>query len=427
MPPIPLSEAATIVDSAYIYDERVIGVMEEEFLLVNSCTAKGTHQTIRESGRLVSGDTAGPVRTLLRIDHDIKLSYDIDAMALDFKGLADYAPGASLSLAALDFLTDDVRPFRFRPGGKLIYNNPTRVCKAGDLAQISFSVDVEFAAVDATASYSTSGSSVFLSSQAPAMLTDDAVEWVAGLVFRGDDYGRLTSDPLTIELIDGTGTSISTPQEVTPTITAIGDNSADAILPYVTIPSTGSSRTITVIRWAHGADICAETTLSAPVTLPAGSPLVIPSGNISVRFQFPAIFAGSVFGAGTATGWRRMVEPDYVAPSEINGTGEAVAFLALAMAGHGSLTSFNGAWLLSVRDGSDYYGSTINRKETGFTDSNWTWSGRTLSNAVAINFEGVYTPADGTIFNAFDLTTLTVPGTSPHDATAAIGTISATF
>jgi hypothetical protein len=159
MPATPIDpEAAVIVHAADASlqpaSDALLGLMPEEFLLVRSCTRSAACQTERVLAYPVIGGTIRDEQLVYRRDYDPTLEYKIEAEALAIAGLADYHPGASLNGADLDFLngSDSPAPFLFTSGGTFIYLAPSVTARAGDLAEVSFTVAYEGADFDAARS-----------------------------------------------------------------------------------------------------------------------------------------------------------------------------------------------------------------------------------------------------------------------------------
>jgi hypothetical protein len=159
MPATPVDpEAAVIVHAADASlqpaSDALLGLMPEEFLLVRSCTRSAACQTERVLAYPVIGGTIRDEQLVYRRDYDPTLEYKIEAEALAIAGLADYHPGASLNGDDLEFLngSDSPAPFLFTAGGTFIFLAPSVTARAGDLAEVSFTVAYEGADFDAARS-----------------------------------------------------------------------------------------------------------------------------------------------------------------------------------------------------------------------------------------------------------------------------------
>lgn len=159
MPATPIDpEAAVIVHAADAAlqpaSDALLGLMPEEFLLVRSCTRSAACQTERVLAYPVIGGTIRDEQLVYRRDYDPTLEYKIEAEALAIAGLADYHPGASLNGDDLEFLngSDSPAPFLFTSGGTFIFLAPSVTARAGDLAEVSFTVAYEGADFDAARS-----------------------------------------------------------------------------------------------------------------------------------------------------------------------------------------------------------------------------------------------------------------------------------
>jgi hypothetical protein len=129
-------------------------LQQEDFLLVRQCTRSAACQTERVLGYPVVGGVIRPRQLVYRRDDDQTLEYRIEADALAIDGLADYHPGALLNGEDLEFLngSDSPAPFLFTSGGQYIYLAPSVTARAGDLAEVSFTVAYEGATFDAARS-----------------------------------------------------------------------------------------------------------------------------------------------------------------------------------------------------------------------------------------------------------------------------------
>ena len=129
-------------------------LQQEDFLLVRQCVRSAACQTERVLGYPVVGGVIRQRQLVYRRDDDQTLEYRIEAEALAIDGLADYHPGATLNGEDLEFLngSDSPAPFLFTAGGKYIYLAPSVTARAGDLAEVSFTVAYEGATFDAARS-----------------------------------------------------------------------------------------------------------------------------------------------------------------------------------------------------------------------------------------------------------------------------------
>lgn len=119
-------------------------LMPEDYLLVHSCTASATRQTLRK----VNND--GEI--YFRADYDLQIFFDIEAEMLSPYGLANWHPGAKLTTNANGTLPAlacaNARTDLFRAsGGVDFYENPKLTFLPGDLPGVSFRIARENASV----------------------------------------------------------------------------------------------------------------------------------------------------------------------------------------------------------------------------------------------------------------------------------------
>jgi hypothetical protein len=281
--------SAILVHTMEALDPAVFETLQaEDALLVQSCQRSGSSQRIEET------DSAGNL--VLSIHYDQRLVYSIQADVLEWDGLADYHPGRALSARALDFV-NGTQAMQFEDSGTLVYVSPQQTAGAGQLPSIAFQVERLFADLD-TAAYPTGTASSFtyLATQAVAELPASATTALLEAVF----YGTAITGDLTATLYNGDpasgGTAVSSaivcdPWTAAAPIVAGGDTSVITSA-EITFPSTGSSRTVTHVRFLRGAVVALDVALGATVTLAANHALIAEAGDFSAQLEWPYGLSG---------------------------------------------------------------------------------------------------------------------------------------
>jgi hypothetical protein len=281
--------SAILVHTMEALDPAVFETLQaEDALLVQSCQRSGSSQRIEET------DSTGNL--VLSIHYDQRLVYSIQADVLEWDGLADYHPGRALSARALDFV-NGARAMQFEDSGTLVYVSPQQTAGAGQLPSIAFQVERLFADLD-TAAYPTGTASSFtyLATQAVAELPASATTALLEAVF----YGTAITGDLTATLYNGDpasgGTAVSSaivcdPWTAAAPIVAGGDTSVITSA-EITFPSTGSSRTVTHVRFLRGAVVALDVALGATVTLAANHALIAEAGDFSAQLEWPYGLSG---------------------------------------------------------------------------------------------------------------------------------------
>jgi hypothetical protein len=281
--------SAILVHTMEALDPAVFETLQaEDALLVQSCQRSGSSQRIEET------DSAGNL--VLSIHYDQRLVYSIQADVLEWDGLADYHPGRALSARALDFV-NGTQAMQFEDSGTLVYVSPQQTAGAGQLPSIAFQVERLFADLD-TATYpsGTASSFTYLATQAVAELPASATTALLEAVF----YGTAITGDLTATLYNGDpasgGTAVSSaivcdPWTAAAPIVAGGDTSVITSA-EITFPSTGSSRTVTHVRFLRGAVVALDVALGATVTLAANHALIAEAGDFSAQLEWPYGLSG---------------------------------------------------------------------------------------------------------------------------------------
>jgi hypothetical protein len=281
--------ASILVHTMEALDPAVFETLQaEDALLVQSCQRSGSSQRIEET------DSAGNL--VLSIHYDQRLVYSIQADVLEWDGLADYHPGRALSARALDFI-NGARAMQFEDSGTLVYVSPQQTAGAGQLPSIAFQVERLFADLDeATYPTGTTSSYTYLSTQAVAELPASATDALLAAVFQasaisGDLMATLyNGDPA------GAGTAVSSavvcdPWTAAAPIVAGGDTSVITSA-EITFPATGSSRTVTHVRFLRGAVVALDVALGSTLTLAANHALRADAGDFSAQLEWPYGLSG---------------------------------------------------------------------------------------------------------------------------------------
>jgi hypothetical protein len=282
--------ASILVHTMEALDPAVFETLQaEDALLVQSCQRSGSSQRIEET------DSDG--RLVLSIHYDQRLVYSIQADVLEWDGLADYHPGRALSARALDFI-NGTQAMQFEDSGTLVYVSPQQTAGAGQLPSIAFQVERLFADLD-TAAYpsGTASSFTYLATQAVAELPASATTALLEAVF----YGNGISGDLTATLFNGNpasgGTAVSSAIVCEPWTAAApivsGGDTAVITSSEITFPSTGSSRTVTHVRFKRGASLVAlDVALASTLTLAANHALRADAGDFSAQLEWPYGLSG---------------------------------------------------------------------------------------------------------------------------------------
>jgi hypothetical protein len=321
--------AAIIVHTMEALDPAVLETLQpEDCLLVQSCQRSGSSQRIEET------DSDGNL--VLSIHYDQRLVYSIQADVLEWDGLADYHPGRALSARALDFANGS-RAMQFDESGTLVYVAPQQTAGAGQLPSVSFQVERLFADLD-TAAYpsGTASSYSYLSAQAVAELPASATTALLEAVF----HGQAINGNLTATLYNGDpsagGTAVSAAITCDPWTDAgpivFDGNTAVITSAGITFPPTGSSRTVTHVRFSRAGVTALDVALASTLTLPANHALLADAGDFSAQLEWPYGMSGGttpaelslryLFGdptadlIGTATGVTITCYPAVVIGSE---------------------------------------------------------------------------------------------------------------
>lgn len=132
-------------------DTAVIGLLDEDNLLIHSCSCSGTRKNVRE----LSGEPGQDGQLIFRADYDPVLTWSLRASVLAFAGLGDFHPGP-LSRQALVFANGGRFPFQFRREasgeevGVLYYEDPTTTTDGGDTPELDVKITLEFSDLDTT-------------------------------------------------------------------------------------------------------------------------------------------------------------------------------------------------------------------------------------------------------------------------------------
>ena len=282
--------ASLIVHTLEALDPTVLETLQpEDSLLVQSCQRTGSSQRIEET------DSQG--KLVLSIHYDQRLVYSIQADVLAWDGLADYHPGRALSARALEFL-NGVQAQQFDDSGTLVYVSPQQTSGAGQLPSIAFQVERLFDDLDEGTYPSGSATSfTYLATQAVVEIPITASVALLEAVF----YGVAITGDLTATLYNGNpasgGTAVSSAIVCAPWTAAApivaGGDTALITSSEITFPATGSSRTVTHIRFARSAPLVAlDVALGATLTLPANHALRADSGDISAQLEWPYGLSG---------------------------------------------------------------------------------------------------------------------------------------
>lgn len=294
-------------------DTGVIGVAEEENLIIHACGFSASRQKIRE--------TTPEGELIFRADFDPVLTWNIRATVLAWTGLADAHPGP-LSRQALLFANGNRYPHQFRREaegeevGILFYEDPNTEHEGGDTPESSFRIALEFSDLDTTnhAGAETitpqpagwNGWTVTVPGftpeppvpaewaeipvQTPALLTAGSLADLEEDVFlaAGNFTGSITAtlyngDPA------GAGVAISDPL----TLSAWTDQTEPSA-PETTVtrnqaavdwPATAADRTCTHIRWQRGS-VVATKALAAPLVIPAFKGVRAPAGALALQLTW---------------------------------------------------------------------------------------------------------------------------------------------
>lgn len=281
--------ASIIVHTMEALDPAVLETLQpEDCLLVQSCQRSGSSQRIEET------DSEGNL--VLSIHYDQRLVYAIQADVLEWDGLADYHPGRALSSRALDFANGS-RAMQFEDSGTLVYVAPQQTAGAGQLPSISFQIERLFADLD-TAAYpaGTASSYTYLSAQAAAELPASATTALLEAAF----HGQAITGNLTATLYNGDpaagGTAVSSAIICDPWTEAgaIVFNGDTALITStgITFPPTGSSRTVTHVRFSRAGVTALDVALASTVTIPANHALIADAGDFSAQLEWPYGMSG---------------------------------------------------------------------------------------------------------------------------------------
>ena len=138
MPAVTYSATAGIIaHSTVAMDSTLLSTLKEEvYLLVHSCPVREEHEYTERT------DVNGVL--VYAAWYNFKVRWSVTATALAFNGLADYHPGAALSVWNLEFLNASRFPFQIPnsayAGRKLVLDNPTQDPVAGGLVEVTFDV-----------------------------------------------------------------------------------------------------------------------------------------------------------------------------------------------------------------------------------------------------------------------------------------------
>jgi hypothetical protein len=226
---------------------------------------------------------------------------------------------------------------QFDESGTLVYVAPQQTAGAGQLPSVSFQVERLFADLD-TAAYpsGTASSYSYLSAQAVAELPASATTALLEAVF----HGQAINGNLTATLYNGDpsagGTAVSAAITCDPWTDAgpivFDGNTAVITSAGITFPPTGSSRTVTHVRFSRAGVTALDVALASTLTLPANHALLADAGDFSAQLEWPYGMSGGttpaelslryLFGdptadlIGTATGVTITCYPAVVIGSE---------------------------------------------------------------------------------------------------------------
>lgn len=304
----PLKAVHIHAHGARTIGAEMIGVAEEENLLIHACGFSASRQKIRE--------TTPEGELVFRADFDPTLTWNVRATVLAFAGLADAHPGP-LSRQALLFANGYRYPHQFRSEaegeavGILFYEDPSTEHDGGDTPEISFTVALEFSDLDTTnhAGEETLGVGWTITvpgytpetpvpdawtempAQSAASLTAAGMAAILSDAFAGGySFGAAA---LTLRLYDGdpagAGTPISDPltltawadlAEITATSSRLRNDAA------VEWPAKPDARTCTHLQWARNGIAVARKTLAAPLVVPAFSGVRAPIGALAIALTW---------------------------------------------------------------------------------------------------------------------------------------------
>lgn len=289
---------------ATVIQAEVVGLEEEDNLLIHSCQISAS----RQKERLL--DHEG--RLWLRADFDAVLTWTVRASVLGYAGLADYHPGTPLPRQALAFAQANRTPHQFlreasgQEIGVLYYEDPTSDTAGGDTPEGTFRITLEFSDHDTTSFAAIEGEDdpvVYVPSPTPAApdeLTVQAsaplevaiVEASAAAVAHGATSG-LTGN-FCGTLYDGDpaagGVAVSSALVLTPWLDLTQPDTQNTTVARntlgITWPADPASRSVSHIRLTRGADTVSDIALDSTVTVPADTALRAPAGALGIHLTW---------------------------------------------------------------------------------------------------------------------------------------------
>lgn len=320
----PLAAVLAHRHGAGTLNSAVIGVSDEDNLLVHSCGFHAARQKIRElspEGEL-----------LFRADFDPVLTWSLQATVLDWAGLANAHPGP-LARQSLVFANGGRIPHQFlafktqydgEEPGILYYEDPRTEHQGGDTPELSVTITLEFSDLDTEhyaghETFTPGGWTVFVPSvtpgepipefveipvQTPALIMDAGREALGEDVFLGAD--NYAGAPLRATLYDGdplgAGVAVSDPLTLAPwlaqTEPGVPETTVTRNDAAVDWPAIAAARSCTHILWDRNGINVASKALAAPLTIPAFQGVRAPAGALALQLTWP--LAGDLAAAATA-------------------------------------------------------------------------------------------------------------------------------
>lgn len=396
----PLKAVHIHAHGARTIDTDVIGVAEEENLLIHACAFAAARQKLRE--------TTPEGELIFRADYDPTLTWNVRATVLAFAGLADAHPGP-LSRQALLFANGYRYPHQFRREaegedvGILFYEDPSTDHDGGDTPEINFRVALEFSDLDTTnhAGEETLGAGwtvtvpgytpeppvpdefVEIPVQTPALIIDAAREDLGEDIFLA--AANFGTAPLTATLYDGdplgAGTAISDPltlaawlDQTEPDVPETTVTRNHAVVDW---PATAADRTCSHILWVRNGINVSSKALAAPLAIPAFKGVRAPISALALQLTWPQ--AGDM--AGSWTEHPARLATRYLFGAETLGPAETTCYV----------TCFDG----DPQTTGNAIGDpdlTLERSVAG-----WTVAGSTATSAAAVNGTDAAPPGGWTI------------------------------
>lgn len=285
MPPIPAITLHSHVD----LDADPVRLNDEAFLLVQRCRAN-VECGIQD--RYV--DTSGVC--FLRVDADPKLTFNLEYYVRENDGLADYFPGRDLSDRSIAFAAGSAMRHQFSDDGIFIYESASDDDPVGELRAGSCTIAYDLhSGIDLTNYPVTAGTPTTYTdvpaNAAGTEISDTAKNLLLQDLFNGESN---LDDDFTIAAYDGdpagAGTLLATNTQTT-AWTAAGAVT-DGFTYYANPPeavvfdSSGSTRSVSHLRLARGANVLCDVELDSPVSIPANTTLRVPAANLSITLRY---------------------------------------------------------------------------------------------------------------------------------------------